>query len=144
MKQAGCVRAKIGIESGSPRILKQIQKDETREDIIVGCRMLEDAGVPYTAYLMVGFRGERDEDVKETISLAKSINAAYFSLSILSPYWGTKMFYDLLKEGYPLDKKPWEYFYHQTGELMVNDTISKEVLQEYLNLNELNKGKGYI
>lgn len=144
LKQAGCVRAKIGIETGSPRLLKQIQKDETREEIIAGCRMLESADVPYTAYLMTGFRGETDDDLRQTISLAKSIKAAYYSLSVLSPYFGTKMYYDLIKEGYPLDKKPWEYFYHQTGELMVNDTISKEVLQEYLSLNEMNEGKGYV
>ena len=144
LKEAGCVRAKIGIETGSPRLLKQIQKDETREDIISGCRMLEDAAVPYTAYLMAGFEGETDEDLKQTISLAKSLKAEYFSLSILSPYFGTKMYYDLLKKGYPLDKKPWEYFFHQSSELMVNKTLSKEVLQEYLALNELNAGKGYV
>jgi len=27
---------------------------------------------------------------------------------------------------------------------MVNNTISKEKLEEYLSLNEMNKGKGYI
>ena len=106
--------------------------------------MLEDAAVPYTAYLMAGFEGETDEDLKQTISLAKSLKAEYFSLSILSPYFGTKMYYDLLKKGYPLDKKPWEYFFHQSSELMVNKTLSKEVLQEYLALNELNAGKGYV
>src|SRR3990167_1510562 len=144
LKEAGCVRAKIGIENGSPRLLKQIQKDETREEIIAGCKMLEAAGVPYTAYMMAGFEGETDEDLKQTISLAKSLKAEYFSLSILSPYFGTKMYYDLLKKGYPLDKKPWEYFFHQSSELMVNKTLSKEVLQEYLALNELNAGKGYV
>jgi anaerobic magnesium-protoporphyrin IX monomethyl ester cyclase len=36
LKEAGCARAKIGIETGSPRLLKQIQKDETREEIIDG------------------------------------------------------------------------------------------------------------
>ncbi|MDO8659933.1 MAG: radical SAM protein [Candidatus Parcubacteria bacterium] len=144
LKEAGCVRAKIGIESGSPRILKQIQKDETREDIIAGCRMLESAAVPYTAYLMAGFEGETDDDLKQTISLAKSLKAEYYSLSILSPYFGTKMYYDLLKKGYPLDKKPWEYFFHQSSDLMVNKTLSKDVLQEYLALNEMNVGKGYV
>ena len=144
LKEAGCVRAKIGIESGSPRLLKEMQKDETREEIIAGCKMLEAADVPYTAYLMVGFAGETDEDVDYTISLAKEVKAAYYSLSILSPYYGTKMYYDLVAKGFPLDKKEYEYFYHQTGELMVNDTITPGKLQEYLSLNELNKNKGYI
>ena len=55
------------------------------------------------------------------------------------------MYYDLMDQGFELDKKPWEYFYHQTGDLMVNEDISPKVLEKYLALNELNSvGKGYI
>ena len=55
------------------------------------------------------------------------------------------MNYDLIEQGVALDKKPWEYFFHQTGELMVNDKIKKSTLNEYLALKALNeKGKGYI
>jgi len=39
----------------------------------------------------------------------------------------------------------WEYFFHQTGKLIANNNISKETLNEYLSLNELNKKvKGYV
>ena len=51
------------------------------------------------------------------------------------------MYYDLVDKGYALDKKPWEYFFHQTGELLVNTTISKPMLNEFLALNELNREK---
>ena len=145
MADSGCVRVKLGFESGSDRILKQIQKDETKEEMRIGAKMLKEAGVPFTAYFMTGFPGETDEDLKETINFAKEIKADYYSLSILSPYYGTKMYYDLVDQGFELDKKPWEYFYHQTGDLMVNDDISPKVLEEYLALNELNSdAKGYI
>ena len=145
MAEAGCVRVKLGFESGSDDILKKIQKDETKEDMRRGAIMLRDAGVPFTAYFMAGFPGETNEDLKQTIDFAKEIDADYYSLSILSPYFGTKMYYNLMEEGFELDKKPWEYFYHQTGELMVNSEISEEVLKEYLALNELNANrKGYI
>ena len=106
--------------------------------------MLKNAKVPFTAYFMAGFPGETDEDLKQTIHFAREIKADYYSLSVLAPYFGTKMYYDLIEAGIELDKKPWEYFYHQTGELMANTKISKKVLEEYLSLNELNqKGKGY-
>jgi len=145
MAQAGCVRVKLGFESGSDRILKQIQKDENKEDMRRGSKMLKDAGVPFTAYFMAGFPGETDDDLIETIKFAKEIQADYYSLSVLSPYYGTKMYYDLMDQGFELDKKPWEYFYHQTGDLMVNDDISPKVLKKYLALNELNTdGKGYV
>ena len=145
MAKAGCVRVKIGFESGSDRILKMIQKDETIEDMRKGAKLLKDAGVPFTAYFMVGFPEETDDDVRQTIKFAKEIDADYYSLSILAPYYGTKMYYDMIDEGFELDKKPWEYFFHQTGELMVNNNISEEVLKEYLSLNELNSNrKGYV
>jgi anaerobic magnesium-protoporphyrin IX monomethyl ester cyclase len=145
MNKAGCERVKLGFESGSDKLLKQIQKDETRDDMKRGAKMLKDAGVPITAYFMAGFPEETDEDLKQTIQFAREIEADYYSLSVLAPYYGTKLFYDLVDSGVELDKKPWEYFYHQTGELMANNKITKPVLKEFLSLNELNKkGKGYI
>ena len=145
MAQAGCVRVKLGFESGSDKVLKDIQKDETKEDMRIGAKMLKDAGVPFTAYFMTGFPTETDDDLKETIKFAKDIDADYYSLSVLAPYYGTKMYYDLIEQGVALDKKPWEYFFHQTGELMVNDKIKQSTLNEYLRLNTLNKkNKGYV
>jgi len=145
MAKAGCVRVKLGFESGSDRVLKDIQKDETKEDMRRGVKMLKDAGVPFTAYFMAGFPTETDDDLKETIKFAKEIDADFYSLSILAPYYGTKMYFNLIKEGFELDKKPWEYFFHQTAKLLVNDNIKQNTLYEYLKLNELNgKDKGYI
>ena len=145
MKKAGCVRVKLGFESGSDRILKMIEKDETTDDMRRGAKLLRDAEVPYTGYFMAGFPGETDDDLKQTIEFAKEIKADYYSLSILAPYYGTKMYYDMIEVGFELDKKPWEYFFHQTGDLMVNNQISPQVLKEYLSLNDLNSvRKGYI
>jgi len=63
----------------------------------------------------------------------------------MAPYFGTKIYYDLIERGYKLDKKPWEYFYHQTGDMMVNDHLSEELVDEFLDLNKLNdSGKGYL
>jgi radical SAM superfamily enzyme YgiQ (UPF0313 family) len=145
MKKAGCIRVKLGFESGSDRILKMIEKDETTDDMRRGAKLLRDAQVPYTGYFMAGFPGETDDDLKQTIEFAKEIKADYYSLSILAPYYGTKMYYDMIEVGFELDKKPWEYFFHQTGDLMVNHQISPEVLKEYLSLSDLNSiRKGYV
>jgi len=141
MKQTNCSRVKLGFESGSDRILKEIQKDETTDDMKVGAKLLRDAGVPFTAYFMAGFPGETDDDVKQTIELAKEIEADYYVLSILSPYYGTKLYFNLMDMGYELDKQPWEFFYHHSGEMMVNNKISNDMLTEYLRLNELNNTK---
>ena len=62
---------------------------------------------------MTGFPNETDEDLKKTIEPEK-IDPDYYVLSILSPYFGTKMYYDMMDMGYELDKQPWEYFYHHS------------------------------
>ena len=50
-----------------------------------------------------------------------------------------------MDRGFKLDKKPWEYFFHQTGDMMVNDSLSKVMIDEFLDLNKLNdSGKGYV
>ena len=145
MAEANCQRVKLGFESGSDRILKQIQKDETKDAMRKGASMLKKAGVPITAYFMAGFPGETDKDLLETIEFAKEIEADYYSLSVVAPYYGTKMYFDLIDSGVELDKKPWEYFFHQTGDLMANTKISKKIIKKFLSLNDLNsKGNGYI
>ena len=148
MAEAGCERVKIGFESGSDRILKQVQKLETKEEMLIGAEMLKKAGVPFSAYFMVGFPGETDDDVRQTIDFAKKIEADYYSLSVLAPYYGTELYKQLIKSGHALDKQPWEYFFHQSPKPMVNDQISTKILEEYLSLSELNsvnkKGLGYI
>ncbi len=146
MSEAGCERVKIGFESGSNRILSQVKKLETREEMLEGAKMLKNAGVRFSAYFMAGFPGETDEDVKQTIDFAKQVQADYYSLSVLAPYYGTELYDQLVKNGHALDQQPWEYFFHQSPKPMVNDKISTKVLQEYLALNDLNTKdkKGYI
>ena len=77
---------------------------------------------------------------------AKKIEADYYSLSVLAPYYGTELYDQLIANGHALDQQPWEYFFHQSPKPMVNDKISKKVLEEYLALVELNNksNKGYI
>ena len=141
MKVAGCERVKLGFESGSNRILEQVKKGETKEQMLAGAKLLKDAGVPFTAYFMTGFPGETDKDLKETIEFAKQIEADYYSLSVLAPYYGTEIYNSLIEDGHELEKKPWEYFFHQSPDLMVNENISEKMLKEYLSLNELNENK---
>ena len=146
MAESGCERVKLGFESGSNKILENVKKLETREDMLKGATMLKNAGVSFAAYFIAGFPGETDDDVRQTINFAKKIEADYYSLSILAPYYGTELYDQLIENGHALEQQPWEYFFHQSPKPMVNDKISKKVLQEYLSLAELNKKskKGYI
>jgi len=136
MKESGCVCIKIGVESGSEKILQQIDKRTNKEKIRNAVRSIKENDIPLTAYLMAGFPGETDEDLKETIEFAREIDANYYSLSIVAPYYGTKIHDDFVKNNGELGKEHWEYFYHQSREMILNDKLSEEIVEEFLSLNE--------
>ena len=141
MKEAGCIRIKIGVETGSDNIQNKIKKKLTLDKIREGVKIIKSVGLPLTAYLMAGFPGETNQDVKNTIEFAKEIDADYYSLSIVAPYLGTEIYDDFIKSGNPIDKEHWEYFYHQSKFMILNNKIDPKLIDEFLALNE-RPGKG--
>lgn len=141
MAESGCVRVKVGIESGSDRMLKIMKKDETKDDIRKGINYLKNAGVSVSGHLLTGFPEETDDDLQETIDFAKELDIDYYSLSILSPYYGTKIYYDSIQNGFELDKQPWEYFFHHSKKMMVNKNLSEKKLEEFWRLCDVKKYK---
>jgi radical SAM superfamily enzyme YgiQ (UPF0313 family) len=142
MKDAGCIRVKVGIESGSRKILKQINKQITPEMAIEKTALIRKTGLQFTAYYMIGFPDETNEDALETIELAKKVGADYNSLSIVSPYYGTEIYNQYLaRNNDVVMKKHWEYFFHQSKEMILTTKIDEKTVNEFLELNNYSKGK---
>ncbi len=141
MVKAGCIRVKLGVESGSDRILKMVNKGFTTETIRQGVAIIKECQLPLTIYLIVGFPGETNEDLHQTIELAKELDADYYSLSVLAPYYGTQIWKELEESGKKMDKEHWEYFYHQSPDMIVNNALDPAIVDKFLALNE-SEGKG--
>lgn len=140
MKKAGCVRVKIGVESGCERLLKLMKKNTKKDQIRKAVSLLKEVGIEITTHLMTGFPTETNHEVRETLEFAKELDPDYFSLSILSPYPGTAIYYDIIKNGLKLPKEHWEYFFHQSKDMMLTLDIDEKLVDEFLSLNE-QKGK---
>lgn len=140
MKETGCVRVKVGVESGNRNILKLINKGITPELILEKTSLIKEMGLPLTAYLMIGFPGETDVQAMETIQLAKKIEADYYSLSVVAPYYGTRLYDDFVNNSHEEVKEHWEYFFHQSGDMILTTGISKKVINEFWALNDYGKG----
>lgn len=136
MRLAGCRRIKIGVESGSDRVLKSVKKGLTVEKIKRGIEIIHEFKVPLTVYLMCGFPDETDEDLEQTLALARWAEADYYSVSVFTPYYGTEIWRELEREGGLPKAENWELFYHQSGQMIVNDNLSQKRVKELLALNE--------
>jgi anaerobic magnesium-protoporphyrin IX monomethyl ester cyclase len=66
MKQAGCVALVIGVESGSPTVLKRISKEISLEQVKIFCSRAAELGITVQPYLMFSHPDETMEDVKKS------------------------------------------------------------------------------
>ena len=101
MKKGGAIELSTGVESGSDKILKIIEKGTTyqiNKKFIDICRKY---GIYAKAFCMVGLPGETYEDVMLTKKWILAAKPDYFNLGINTPYPGSPE-YDM-KEKYDLE-----------------------------------------
>lgn len=78
MAQSGCKGVFLGIESGSPTILVNMNKAATVEKYEKGIDMLRRYGIMTFGSFITGFPGETQETVNETIDFIKATRPDYY------------------------------------------------------------------
>lgn len=107
LKKSGCYELFIGIESGSPKILGEINKTKSVDKILTNLTKVFKAGINMKGYFIYGFPGETAADMEMTFQLAnklKKISEEYktnFRTSVFQyrPYHGTQIYHDLEIKG---------------------------------------------
>ena len=84
--KAGCRMALLGVESGDEKILKNMNKRITSEQILTCVRKLNDNGISSISTIIVGFPGETEISVSKTIKLLNSYPKEQKSLMIYYPF----------------------------------------------------------
>jgi radical SAM superfamily enzyme YgiQ (UPF0313 family) len=74
MARAGCERVSMGFESGSERILKNMNKRFTPKEVGQISEMLSEHGIRRMGFLLLGSPGETRESVEESLVFADSLN----------------------------------------------------------------------
>jgi len=95
MRDAGCYQMAFGVESGNETILKKMRKEITPDQIVKAFKAARDVGIETIAYFILGYPGETEESIKETIKLSKSIDPNYAQFSTATPYPGTELYNSL-------------------------------------------------
>ena len=106
LKASGCQELFIGIESGSEKVLKMINKNFTVQNIYDSLANIFKANINVKGYFIYGFPNETVQDLEMTYKLAtelKRISETYqtsFRTSVFQfrPYHGTQLYCNLLKE----------------------------------------------
>lgn len=117
MRAAGCIATSIGIESGSARILEQIRKGETKEQIQKGAALVKKHGMNIGAFVMFGFPSETTDEMQETLRFTIGLKPDHIIPSIVTPYPGTRIYDDALAGGLLRESSAWEEWFHQSPEM---------------------------
>ncbi|MBI5252091.1 MAG: B12-binding domain-containing radical SAM protein [Desulfomonile tiedjei] len=112
MHEANFRRVTLGVESGSPKILKMIRKGETNEDVTRALKLLREAGIRSHAFFMIGFPDETSEDIEMSKRLILEAQPDYVEINMVTPYPGTDLFQRLISED-PMDIRQWYRWFHQ-------------------------------
>ncbi|MFH1776081.1 MAG: radical SAM protein [Candidatus Omnitrophota bacterium] len=92
MKQAGCREVWIGIESGSPDILTEMQKGITIEGVKRIFKLTKNLGFFRRAYILLGMPNETKADIKLSENLIDEIDPEAVGFTILAPYPGSSFY----------------------------------------------------
>ena len=77
MKASGCWQVLYGLESGSDRMLKLLNKGASLEQNIQAVRWANEAGLSVRADFIVGTPGETEESLRETLDFALKMKLDY-------------------------------------------------------------------
>ena len=124
MKNSGCRMLKIGLESGSKKVLGIMNKKIRKEDVIRASDILKRYNLKWTAYFMVGTPGETEENVEETLDFIREVRPSFISFAIFTPYPGTRLF-----EKLELGNIPYHFYNHQSNLNKFSD-VSLEKIKE--------------
>jgi len=78
MAESGCKGVFLGVESGSPTILTNMNKSATVEKYTKGIEWLRQRGILTFASMITGFPGETDTTVGETIDFIRETKPDYY------------------------------------------------------------------
>jgi radical SAM superfamily enzyme YgiQ (UPF0313 family) len=106
LESLGCFRLWIGSESGSQPVLDAMDRRVTVEKVQETARRLKRRGIQVGMFIMLGYPGERFEDLQATVTHLKRAAPDVFLTTVAYPIRGTTFYAQV--EPDILARAPWE------------------------------------
>ncbi len=99
MHDAGCRAIWFGVESGSPRILKRINRTITLEQTENAFRLCKQVGIRVACSFMLGFPDETREDLEATRRFADKLDPDWCQFNVFIAYPDSSLYQEMLQTG---------------------------------------------
>jgi len=104
LKEAGCFRVWIGAESGSQKVIDLMDRRVDVNDVRDKIRLTRSKGIETGTFIMLGYPGETEEDIMETVQYLKDASPDHFTITIAYPIKGTGLYQEVeMKQKEDLD-----------------------------------------
>lgn len=135
LKKANCRGIHYGIEAGTERLLKVINKGIHLDQAKEVFDLTRKHKIQTLAYFMIGLPSETREDITETFRVAKWLNPDFLHMTILTPFPGTQIYFDALEKGI-IKTDVWREFSKNPSKDFIppiwEENFTKEELQNLL------------
>ena len=139
LKESGCNWIGFGMESGSQKILDLMNKAIKIEHSELAIKRLRSAGIKVSGTFIIGYPGETENTVRETVEFCKRNLLPIWAFTICCPLPGTELYDDCLQKKLITDEIAfWERIDAPLTELILNltDFSDDKLLQLKKNAEE--------
>jgi magnesium-protoporphyrin IX monomethyl ester (oxidative) cyclase len=158
MKQSGVVSLFVGVESGDQEILnKVICKSLNLDQVVEFAKNAKQVGLKTGAFYIIGFPGEKKENMQRTVDFALMLKRDYdvgMHLFTATPTYGTRLYEQCKKNDYLETDLSWNSFGSSARQplghslIHTNDftpqevkEIAKQAIKKYKQLSLINNIK---
>lgn len=95
LKETGCFRVWIGSESGSQKVIDLMDRRVDVQQVREMIKLSKKEGLEAGTFIMLGYPGETEADIEETILHLKEADPDHFTITVAYPIKGTELYQEI-------------------------------------------------
>ena len=125
LAESGCQELWYGVESGSPRILKELHKNTDINRIKAVFKLTKEYGIKTRAYFLLGIPSETIEDAEMTERLCDELQPDIVGFTLLAPFPSNEYF-----DHETMAEWDWSTFDEYSNDWVHTQTLSNQALKD--------------